>query len=205
MKIWISIFFILIIGIVTSKFKINTVNLQKEKNSFKIKLNIKLGFYLFGFIKIVSLQFKEDGIYFLFFRFPYKLLKIEKDSLKILKDFSVINFLKSLHIKLDQLNVNLKIGSEDMILTVFSVFAISTFLSILSAKNRKQINLKHYYYKITPIYHTNVLSFQISSKISINTYHLIKAFPSASKSNKSRKEYQIHVKKVPLKNLDSFV
>ncbi len=197
MKILISIFFILIIGIFTSKFKVNTIYLEKQKNSLNIKFNIKLSFYLFGIIPIIGIQFKEDGIYFLCFKFPYKLLKIEKDSLKILKDFSVINFLKSLHLKLDQLNINLKIGSEDMILTVFSVFAISTFLSILSAKHRKQINLKQYHYKITPIYNTNILSFQISSKLSIKTYHLIKAFRSASKSNK--KDNQIHIKKVPVK------
>lgn len=197
MKILISIFFILIIGIFTSKFKVNTIHLEKQKNSLNIKFNIKLGFYLFGIIKTIGIQFKEDGIYFLCFKFPYNTLKIDKDSMKLIKDFSVINFLKSLHLKIDQLNINLKIGSEDMILTVFSVFVISTFLSILSAKHRKQINLKQYYYKITPIYNTNVLTFQISSKFSMKTYHLIKAFISASKANK--KDNQIHVKEVPVK------
>ena len=199
MKILISIFFVVMIGILASKFKINIVYLEKEKNSFKMRFEIRIGLYLFGVIKIFGMKFKEDGMYFLSFRFPYNKLKIDKDSMKILKDFSIIDLLKSFHLRLDKLNLNLKIGSKDMILTVFSVFAISTFLSILSAKNRSQINLKNYYYKITPIYNTNLLSFQISTKISINTYNIIQALISANQSAKNRKQYRMHIKKVPLK------
>lgn len=199
MKVLIGIFLGLILAFLTSKFKINIRYLNKEKHSFSVKFNVNLGIYLFGFIKILGISLKEDGMHFLCFRFPYNKMKIDADSMKILKEFSVWNFLKSLKIKLEKFNLNLKIGTEDMMLTVFLVFALSTFLSILSAKARKQINLKNYYYKITPIYEVNQLSFLFSSQISIKIWNILKSLKSLNETANEKKEYKVHVKKVPLK------
>ncbi len=199
MKLLIGIFFSLILAFLTSKLKINVLYLQKEKNSFPISFKVKIGFYLFGFVKLFGIIFQEDGFHVLCFSFPYNKLKIDQDSIKILKDFSVVDFFKLLNMKLDKLNFQLKIGSEDMILTVFSVFAISTFLSILSAKNRKQINLKNFYYKITPVYHTNLLDFKISLKISIKISHIIRTLSFIKKRPKQTKDYHFHIRKVPIK------
>lgn len=199
MKVWIGIFVGLILAFLTSKLKMNIKYLEKNKNMLKIHFNINLGLYLFGFIKILGISFKEDGIYFLFFQFPYNKMKIDADSVKILKEFSVWNFLKSLQIKLEKFHLNLEIGTEDMMLTVFLVFALSTFLSIFSAKNKKQINSKKYYYKITPIYQTNHLSFELSSKISIRIWNLLKSLKSVNESTNDKEEHNVHGKKVPIK------
>lgn len=199
MKLLIGIFFSLILAFLTSKLKVNLLYLQKEQDTFHIKFKIKVGFYLFGFVKLFGITLQENGICFLCFTFPYPKLKIDQDSIKILKDFSVVDILKSLNIKLDKLNLQLKIGSEDMILTVFSVFAISTFLSIVSAKNRKQINLRNFYYKITPMYHTNLLDFTISLKISMKIFRIIQTFCSIKRCPKQTKSYHFHVKREPMK------
>ena len=199
MKLLIGIFLGLILAFLTSKLKINIRYLKKEKNSFKIKFNVNLGLYLFGFIKILGISLKEDGVHFLCFRFPYNKMKIDTDSMKILKEFSIWNFLKSLKIRFEKFHLNLKIGTEDMMFTVFLVFALSTFLSILSAKNRKQINLKKFYYKITPIYQVNQLSFEASSQISIQIWNILKSLKTLSESTNEKKEHKVHGKKVPLK------
>lgn len=199
MKIWIGIFLIFVLVIITSKLKINIKYLKKEKNEFKVRFDINLGWYLFGFCKIFGISLKEDAVYFLWFKIPYNTMKIEKDSIKMLKDVSVWDFFKSLKLRLEQLKIHLKIGCEDAMLTVFSVFAISTFLSILLARNAKQINQNNYYYQITPIYNANAFQFEICSQISIQTFNLLKAFHAMNRREKDKKVCQIHVKKVPIK------
>ena len=199
MKLLIGIFFCLVLAFFTSKLKVNIVYLQKEKSTFHVKFKIKVGFYLFGFVKLFGITLQENGIYFLGFTLPYHDLKIEQESIKLLNNFSVVDILKSLNIKLDKLNFQLKIGSEDMILTVFSVFAISTFLSIVSAHNRKHINLKKFYYKITPIYNTNLLDFSISLKICIKIFPLLQTLFSIKQNIKQTKKYHFQVKKVAMK------
>lgn len=199
MNIFISIFFALILIILTSKFKINIKYLQKDQKSLKIHFNVNLGMYLFGFIKIFGITLKEDGIHFLIFRFSYNKIKIDKESIKMVKEFSILDILKSLNLKLEQLNINLNIGCENVMLIVFTVCIISTFLSILSSKNRKQINFKNYYYKITPIYNSNELSFYTSMQISMKILNIIKTLLSTNKNTKKHKQYNFHINKSPIK------
>ena len=164
MRQLICIFFVVILVYMTSKLKINIQSLTKQENSLKIKFRVNVGIYLLGVIKVFGISFKEDGIHFLFFKISYREMKIDQ---KMVKEISVWKLLKSLHPKFEQFAFHLKIGSEDVMLTVFSVFAISTFLSMVSAQNRKQINQKNYCYEIMPIYGKNALSFQASSQISM--------------------------------------
>ncbi len=198
MNILITIFFILILGFLTSKLKINVQSIEKEKNDLKIKFNINFGFYLFGIIKILGISLQENGIDCLGIHFSYSKIKLEKDSLEIFKEFSVFQLLKYLHPKLEKLNLKLTIGTEDVILTAVLVFISSTFLSIVGAKNRKQINSKQYSYQINPVYNKNQLSFQIASKVSVKMVDLIKTI-SYIKKNKKKKINSPTIKKIPLK------
>ena len=176
MKILVSIFFVLFLSLITSKLKINIVSLQKEKSSKKVDFDVNVGFYLGGIIKILSVHLKKEGIYFFGWSIPYKNLQMDNLKMKDFKITSILEFLKTLDFKLNQFKVDLKIGTEDVLLTVFSVFAISTFFSLFFAKNRKKINQKNYTYRVVPIYNSNELSFRISLKLSINMVNLAKVF-----------------------------
>lgn len=191
MKILISIFLMMLLLAWTSKIKINIPYLKKEENLRKIQFHIKVGIYLLGFIKIFSISLKEDGIHFLWFRFHYPVMKIDKESIKIFKKFSVVDILKTLKIRLDQFHFELKIGTEDVLVTVFFVFMVSTVLSVFSAQNAKVINLKNYDYQIMPIYNKNTLSFTASAQISLSIPYVLKAFHLAKKQNKSKKENRV--------------
>jgi hypothetical protein len=197
MKIFIGILFFLILISWTLKLKINIHHLYKDKNSLKVYFNVNVGIYLLGVIKIFGISFKEDGIYFLSIKIPYNKISIGKESKKILKEMPIMNTLKFLNLKIDKFKFILEVGSENMMLTVFSVFAISTFLSILSAKCAKQINLKHYYYQVTPAYNTNTLSFKSSAIISMRISNILKAIIFAN--NHTKKTYKVHIKKVPVR------
>lgn len=192
MKILSCIFFVVILLYMTSKLKINIRSLTKQENSLKIQFRVNVGIYLLGVIKVFGISFKEDGIHFLCFHFRYPNVKIDKESMKMFKKFSIIDILKMLKIKLDKFHFNLQIGTEDIMLTVFFVCVISTMLSILSAQNAKSINLKNYDYQIAPIYNKNALSFRNSSQISFSIPRLFKTIALLKKQNKLKQENHLN-------------
>lgn len=176
MKILISIFFVVFLLLITSKVKIKVVSLQKERKSKKIDFDVNLGFYLLGFIKVVNIHLKKDGIYFLCWSIPYQNLHMTNLKVKDFKILAILEILKILKVQLNEFKMDLKIGTEDVLLTVFSVFAVSTFLSIFFTQNRKKVNSKNYYYHVVPIYNSNELSFKLSLKLSINMINFVKVF-----------------------------
>ena len=194
MKLGIIIFLIFILLLLTSKIKINVVSFEKKKGSFALKFQVKLGFYLFGWIKILGISGKEEGIHFLGFQIPYRNMKIDK---KMIQEVSILSILKSLSFQVDELEMKLKIGTEDMILTVFSVFAISTFFSVLLGKYSHPKKQRKCHYQVMPVYGKNELSFVFSSKISISLFHFLQTFWRIKKMAKSKKK--IHLKNIPLK------
>lgn len=200
MKIGISIFFVLILLVATSKLKVNIVSLQKDEKKSKVDFDIILGIYLLGFIKILGIHLKKDGIHFFGFIIPYKKIKMSNVSIRNFKMFSLRKFFNNLNGKLTKCKFVLKIGTENVFVTIFSVFAIATFWSIFSSKNSKRINIKNYDYKIIPIYNSNELSFQFSSKISINLLNIFKAFFFIKRENKVKKAKKMSIgQKSPLK------
>ena len=196
MKILISIFLCVILIFITSKMKMNIKYLLKNPRSFKIKFNINIGLYLFGIIKIFGVSLKDDGIHILIFKFPYPKIKLNKISVKKLPMKEIF---EKLDVKIEEFNLEASIGAENTMLTVFSIFAISTLLSIFSAKNRKNINMKKYYYKLIPVYNSNFLKFETSSKISLKIRNIVKVLLLKNKKSHNEKNYKINIKTTSLK------
>lgn len=191
MKIFISILVILFLIIFTSRIKVNVISSKKATKGEKIQFKVNLGIYLFGIIKIFGINFKQDGVYFLFFSMPYSKIKINKNELQILKEYSILDSAKLLDLKVNKFYLDLKIGSEEMMLTVFSVFAISTLVSIFLAKHSKGTKRKNYYYKITPMYNVDILEFEISAQVSLKLINFIKNLIATNKNKKQNlKSYQ---------------
>lgn len=190
MKILISIFFVVFLILVTSKVKINILSLQKDRSSKKVDFDVNVGFYLLGIIKILSIHLRKEGIYFWGWSIPYKNLQMDNLKMKDFKMTSVLEFLKILDFKLNEFKVDLKIGTEDVLFTIFSVFAISTFLSLFFAINRKKVNRRNCYYHVMPIYNSNELSFRISLKLSINMMNFIKAFFVQKEKLQTKKNFR---------------
>ena len=177
MKIFICLLVVFFVLLYMSDLKLNLEKLEKANYCAKVKYSAKLGLYLFGFIKIFGVNFKEDGIHFLFFKIPYKKIKIDKENLKlyIKKDNIKENF-KNLNLKLEKMNFILNIGVENVQLTVLLTFMISIILSLLPARYLKQINMKNYNYEIIPNYNLNTFVFKFSLKISCKLTNLMKFF-----------------------------
>lgn len=199
MKILISILLILWILIATSKFKINVISFKKEKKLSKIDFHVKLGLYVLGIVKIAGVTLKNDGMHFLRFVIPYKKVKIQNIEMRNWKEVSFWDVFKMLDLRFRELEINVGIGTENVMLTIFSVFAISTFLSIFSARNSEKINREKFYYKISPVYQSNELRFEISSKIEMSMMRFIRTLRYINQESKIKKIYKIHItQKSPL-------
>lgn len=199
MKILISILLIGWIFIATSKIKIHVISLKKEKQLSKTHFNIKLGWYIFGVVKIAGMTVQNDGMHFGKFVIPYRKVKIENMEMQNWKDVSFWDVFKILNLKFRELEINVEVGTENVMLTIFSVFAISTFLSIFSARNREKIKREKFYYKVSPIYQSNELRIEISAKIEMTLIRFIKALMYINQEAKRKQMNKIHItQKSPL-------
>ena len=171
MKIFIYLLVVFFILFFSSRLKLDLKYFEKNSISSELRFHANVGLYLFGFIKIFGINFKEDGIHLLFFRIKYKKFEFNKNNMK---NYISKDNLKNLNPKIEKLDLNLNVGIEDVMLTAFLIFTIATFVAVLSAKYRNQINMKNYNYRIIPSYNVNMLGIKLSCKISENILNLIK-------------------------------
>lgn len=152
----------IILGIYFSKLKIIVKKIEFEMNE-KVKskedYEIKIGVYLFGIIKIFGLVLEEDGLRLLGIKVPYKKLKrtkiynemIKKDAIefdkKILKDK-----IKTLDMKFEKLNLNMKFGTDSTLITSFLTFIVSTLVSFVIQKSVTKYRPNKHKFIITPMY-----------------------------------------------------
>ena len=173
------IFFLIIIGLVFSKIKINIKNItiiNKDKN-FDIEIKI----YLFGILKILKIKINSENMIIL--KSKIKLQKIKK---KILKNFNVnkiensifkrITFreLKKLQLNVITLKIYLEYSTNNILLTTYSVPVISTIFGFLYNLSIKKYDSLNYYFKINPMY-LNKKYFYIEGEsiIEIKMVHII--------------------------------
>lgn len=173
------IFFLIIIGLVFSKIKINIKNvtiINTDKN-----FDIEIIIYLFGILKILKIKINSENM--IIFKSKIKLQKIKK---KILKNFNVnkiensifkrITFkeLKKLQLNVITLKIYLEYSTNNILLTTYSVPVISTIFGFLYNLSIKKYDSKNYYFKINPMY-LNKKYFYIEGEsiIEIKMVHII--------------------------------
>lgn len=190
--IWILIllfFIIIVLTIIISIYYSNVVldipeyyifyneNNKKKLNIKEFKMSIQI--YLFKKIKILNIKIYED--YCEIFK-----IKIHLNVLKKLKDddergtiYVIRNILK-LNPEIKKLDLELLLGTEDMIITTFAVPVISTAISFFITKYMSYENIykdnaiSNYRFKIVPKYiDTNEFILKGSIKISFDALKVL--------------------------------
>ena len=96
-----------------------------------------------------------------------------EDEDKILKSEN-IERLQNLNIKINKLNLEMKIDLLDTIYTSFAVVIMSTILSIILAQKTEKYSDGKYKYIITPIYKNNIqIIIKLNCIINIEMVHII--------------------------------
>ena len=158
------IILIFIVGIVTSKIKINIYELKYSntltQNNLKYLTKVKI--YLFNKIPLIQLRLNDKKI--------KAINKIDKNLLT-----NPIQAIKKLKLKINSVNLKVNIGVENVILTSMVITLISAILSVILSKTG--ISASNSKYEINPIYNINNKLFDINVNLNcefeIKIYHII--------------------------------
>ena len=141
---------------------------QKEKSEYKVEVSL----YFLGKIKWIATNLNNKKM-----ENMYSKIQLEKiDFKKIRKDFELENLkeIKKVRPKIIFLDLEVNIGSEDVIITSFLVFLISTFISIILPYTIKKYEKDKYNYEVKPIYENkNVYNIKFDGIFELKMVHII--------------------------------
>lgn len=159
----------LLIVIILSTIKINIKYINKN-----YKVIIKL--YLLNKIRYLKLELDKNKLKEIFIKVKNKIEKVnyKKVEKEIYQDRKVIkNVVKKLKIDLEYLDLDLRIGTEFILLTSVIIVTISTIFPLIANKFIRKYEKRKYNYKFTPIYNKNDINLQLDCIISTKMVHII--------------------------------
>ena len=155
-------FIVVVISILLSTIKLNIedfrlVNINLENKELINKIFIEI--YLFKILKIFKIKLKNK--YF------------QKNN-KLLKNKKITNIIFDKKIKLEKLNLKIKLGTKSIQSTIASVFIVNNIISLILAKKIKKYKHNKYYFQILPLYKSqDIIQISLNGIISIKIVHII--------------------------------
>ena len=160
---------ILVTILILTTIKINLKYIDKD-----YKIIIKL--YLLNKVRYAKIELNKEKLKEIYEKAKTKIKKVnyKKIEKEIYQDRKVIkNVVKKLKIELEYIDLDLKIGTEFILLTSVIIVTISTIFPIIANKFIKKYEKKKYKYKFTPIYNKNDINLQLDCIISTKMVHII--------------------------------
>ena len=190
------LFIILMIMIIFITIKINfeiqTLQIStNEKPHLNKKYQIKIVIYTLGFIPILKIKLNNQKIKKIINNQKIK-EKIKQQETKIIEnkaniDKELITSLKNIKTEVKEINLKIRIGTENASLTAFTIPVISTFIAIFLSKQIKKYNDKQVFL-VEPVYlDKNLLNIEISSIFQIKMIHIINTICIVNKKRKGDK------------------
>ena len=186
--------FIIAILLIFSKIKIKIENLRfssKKDRYFNEDFKIIIKLYVLSKIPIIKITLTKEKIK----KQKLKLQKSVKDlEERIIKDKKLIDkkmiyLMKELNIKIEKINLNIIIGTENAMFTAMIVPIISSIISIFIAKRIKEKNDK--YFIVKPIFKDqNFLEILISCIFEIKVIHIINIIYVLVDNRKGEDKYE---------------
>lgn len=160
------------VGLFSSKMKIRIEKIELNINNVNFKFRI--GIFLFSFLRILELKCDKNGVKIFGRNFSYKrIFNIDLKELvvKILKNRDK-NKQNKLNFKIDLAKFTLKVGTEDMFITVFLVTLLSGLFTEFLKNKMKKINNRKIAYKVLPEFNRTEFFYEGKMDISIKTIDL---------------------------------
>lgn len=190
------LFIILMIMVIfiTIKIKFEIQNLKistNEKPHLNKKYQIKIVIYTLGFIPILKIKLNNQKIKKIINNQKIK-EKIKQQETKIIEnkaniDKELITSLKNIKTEVKEINLKIRIGTENASLTAFTIPVISTFIAIFLSKQIKKYNDKQVFL-VEPVYlDKNLLNIEFSSIFQIKMIHIINTICIVNKKRKGDK------------------
>ena len=193
----ISLFFLIIFStlkIEIKNFKISNLTTNKEKstctNSNKYsKYKVSIGLETLNKIKYFSLNLNSRKIKKITLK-----MHLDKTKIKELeREISISDIKEVINIrpKISYMDLKLKLGIDDVLLTTYSVPIISTLISILLPYTVEKKDVNNIKYEIKPIYNNgNIYDLQLNIGVKIKVIRILNAVYRIykNKKNKSKKK-----------------
>lgn len=171
---------ILIVLISTLKINIEKLEISNEIENTPIikELDISIGIYVFNKFKILKKHITQNNMQDLKSSKKLEKLKnklLNKNTLNKRKNIKAdLSFGKYLNPKLQNINLELKLGTEDVVLTSFLIVIISIAISMLLSKSIDKFDENKYRYKIIPNYNNkNSIKIFLNSIIDVKLVNII--------------------------------
>lgn len=168
-------------------FEFSSQNKAHLNKNYKIEVTV----YTFNLIPIFKLKITNNKI--------EKALKnekvrqvINKQKIDILEnkkdiDLKALKEMKNIKIEIDEMNLNISLGTEDAAITAFIIPIISTFIAIFLSQKVQKYNDKQIF-SITPIYiNQNLIKVEFSGIFQIKMIHIINTICIVNKKRKGDK------------------
>jgi len=182
MSIFILIIIIILINVLffttSIKLEIENLNLvfpKENKNMINKQSKILLKIYVLRKIKIGQIDLKKIDFKSDKFKNRIDKLKQKEFAKEIKKSITrnIFQAIKKLDMKIEKIDLNILIGTEDAAITAISIGIISTLISNIIKINDFEVQK----YKIFPIYDgRNILKIELDSIFSTNITNIIYIF-----------------------------
>lgn len=174
------ILFFLFIAIVTLKIRVDFKKIEisnldeiEEKTELRKIYNVDFKIYIFNIIRIIKINFDNKKSEVALVKIKDQIGKISSD---ILNYKELIKRLKEFKVRIKDAKVKLLIGTEDMLVTVGVVIAISTIIPIWLRTKIGADNARKIQYQIIPIYNKgNIMHLEGEGVIEMHLVHIIYA------------------------------
>lgn len=179
--LFLIVLFVLVILLSTLRVSINKLEISNETPNTPLlkKFEMSIGVFILNKVKIFNKNINESDL-----KNAKNSKKMVQIKNKLLEGKSVkekkknvkmdIDILKSLNMNLKELNLELKLGTEDVLLTTFLIAIISIIISMALAKVIKKYDEKKYKYLIIPNYNNkNSLKISLNGIIEIKLVNII--------------------------------
>ena len=147
---------------------------EKAVNKFNIKeLKLFVDLIAFGKFKILTVKVNQEYCELFNIKFNINGIKLSKEKNENSTIFLLKN-LDELRPGINELELNLSFGTREMIITVFLVPVLSTFISFLYSKYSISRCSENFYLKVNPNYfNVNNFSLKFTSNIYVNVINFL--------------------------------
>lgn len=192
--IFLFIFLIIILMILTIRvkfeftdFKFTSLSKEHLNKNYRIKTTV----YVFEKIPILVLKITNEKIQKIMNSEKIKKV-IKNQEIKIIEnrkniDKELIKNLKNIKLQVEEMNLQISLGTEDASITAFIIPIISTIIAIFLSKKVRKHNNKQVF-SITPIYiNQNLINIQFSGILQIKMIHIINTICIVNKKRRGGK------------------
>lgn len=191
---------VLIVLILLSTLKIDIkniklTNLSRINKSYKINIKLKL----FNHLQWIAFTLNYERIK----RINRKIHLDQIDIKKLERDFKLsdIKEIAKIKLKITNMNLEIKLGFEDIFFTTYGVAIIASIISIILPHISKAEDIDSVKYNVKPIYNKGNTSYiELDTKFEIAIFSLVKSLTGMYKNRKDIKYESNMVKKQSFNN-----